>query len=111
MEAAEKLAIALLMLIEYQSAEIVRPSTQCGVSTTPPLTVVDCSGCKFALPDVLKKMGTVLPECGSIASDPENVPGLNSSDRFGARISKDQLLRRRRSSLTWLVMPSFHDST
>ena len=51
--------IDCLIRIEYQSAEIVRPSIQCGVSTTPPDTVVAISGVRAGLPDAKVKIGYV----------------------------------------------------
>ena len=41
--------IALLMLIEYQSIDRVRPSSQCGVRTMPPEIVVAFSGFKVGI--------------------------------------------------------------
>src|SRR5258708_7455976 len=58
-------AIALVKLIEYQSAETVRPSTQCGVRTTPPEMVRATSGTRFGLPVIVVKPLTVLPVLGS----------------------------------------------
>ena len=43
-------SMALWILIEYQSADKVRPGTNCGVSTTPPETVTAFSGCRPVLP-------------------------------------------------------------
>src|SRR5882757_8107979 len=42
---------AFLMLMEYQSIDMVRPSIQCGVRMMPPEIVVAFSGCKALFPD------------------------------------------------------------
>ncbi len=50
-------SMAPWMLIEYQSADSVRPGTKLGVSTTPPETVTAFSGCRPLLPPILAKHG------------------------------------------------------
>src|SRR3569833_1733361 len=105
--------IAPLMLMEYQSSERDRPSIQCGVSTMPPDTVVDASGCWLGLLSVSScSFGVVTPPLnGSGKAWKVLLPVENSSLILGARMSKDQVVRRRMSSLTWLFRPSFQVST
>src|SRR5690348_1520084 len=87
--------IAFLMVIEYQSADRLRPSRpqKLGVRTAPPETVVDCSGTRLALPPEQPRLFTFWRVKGLRLVPWPQVPVLNSSLMLGARMSNDQVER------------------
>src|SRR5580704_15665439 len=99
MVAVAMVAISPVILIEYQSADRLRPSTQCGVSTTPPEMVRATSGTRLVLPVTLVKTCWVIPVLGSLMEPLLIEAGLNNSVSEGARISTDQVVRSFTSSL------------
>src|ERR1700742_4705686 len=93
------LAICPVRLIEYQSAERLKPSKKVGVKTMPPEVVRAISGTRAGLPVVVVIMDTVAWVLGSTTVAPLLAPGLNNSASMGARMSTDQVVRSLKSSV------------
>src|SRR6266446_491424 len=80
-------------LMEYQSADRLRPGIKVGVSTAPPEMVRATSGRRLALPEVTVFSETVAWVLGSLAVLTATEPGENRSGNWGARMSTDQVVR------------------
>src|SRR5437763_629135 len=88
-------AIALPILIRYQSTDTLKPRKKVGLNTTPAVSVLAFSACKLTLPVVKFVAGTETPL--KIVGPVVIAGGLNSSRRFGARVSSELVIRNRTS--------------
>src|SRR3954464_10040203 len=94
----------------YQSTEALKPGSQCGLArTTPTVAFLAISGFRLALPVTFCRTVSAPPVNGLVKLGSVVVTGAaNSSDRFGARTSREVTARRRMPSIgVSQVAPTF----